>query len=76
MNMQTKEKLIELLSKEDTMVLSQAYLYAKNLTNYGVDIAEKWVTATQNASALEKAYRKGYYDALQRLVESELKEWQ
>ena len=74
--MQTKEKLIELLSQEDAMVLNQAYLYAKNLTNYGVDIAEKWVTATQNASALEKAYRKGYNDALRRLVESELREWQ
>jgi len=72
--MQTKEKLIELLSKEDTMVLSQAYLYAKNLTNYGVDITEKWVTATQNARALERAYREGYYDALQRLAESEVKE--
>ena len=71
MNTQTKEKLIELLSKEDTMVLSQAYLYAKNLTNYGVDITEKWVTATQNARALERAYREGYYDALQRLAESE-----
>lgn len=72
--MQTKEKLIELLSKEDTMVLSQAYLYAKNLTNYGVDITEKWVTATQNARASERAYREGYYDALQRLAESEVKE--
>ena len=33
-----------------------------------------WITATQNASALEKAYRKGYYDALQRQSESEDKE--
>lgn len=72
--MQTKEKLIELLSKEDTMVLSQAYLYAKNLTDYGVDISNKWETSTQNANALEKAYRKGYNDALQRLIESELRE--
>ena len=69
--MQTKEKLLELLSQEDTTVLSQAYLYAKNLTDYGVDISNKWETATQQASALEKAYRKGYYDALQRNAESE-----
>ena len=67
----TKEKLIELLSQEDTMVLNQAYLYVRSLTNYGVDITEKWVTATQNARALERAYRKGYYDALQRAAESE-----
>ena len=31
----------------------------------------KWETATQNASALEKAYRKGYYAALQIQAESE-----
>lgn len=70
----TKEKLIELLSQEDTIVLNQAYLYARSLTNYGVDITEKWVTATQNARALERAYREGYYDALQRAAESEDKE--
>lgn len=70
--MQTKEKLIKLLSQEDTIVLNQAYLYVKNLTNYGVDITEKWVTATQNARALERAYREGYYDALQSVAESEV----
>lgn len=67
----TKEKLIELLSQEDTIVLNQAYLYARSLTNYGVDITEKWLTATQNVSALEKAYKNGYYDALKRQAESE-----
>ena len=53
------------------MVLATAYLYATNYTLYGEDVTEKWLTATQNASALEKAYRKGYYDALQRQEESE-----
>ena len=43
-------------------------------TMYGEDVTEKWMTATQNASALGKAYRKGYYDALQRQEERNDKE--
>lgn len=35
------------------------------LPENATDVTEKWVTATQNANALEKAYKKGYYDALQ-----------
>ena len=55
------------------MVIATAYLHAINYTLYGEDVTEKWLTATQNASVLEKAYRKGYYDALQRQSESEIK---
>jgi len=65
------KKLIEELSKMPPMVIATAYLYAINYTLYGEDVTEKWITATQNASALEKAYRKGYYDALQRQAERE-----
>ena len=61
--------LIDELSKMPPMVIATAYLHAINYTLYGEDVTEKWVTATQNASALEKAYRKGYYDALQRKAE-------
>ena len=61
-----RKKLIEELSKMPLMVISTAYLHALNYTLYGEDVTEKWLTATQNSSALEKAYRKGYYDALQR----------
>ena len=61
-----KEALLEELAKEDLQVLSLAYIHAKNLHMYGEDVTEKWLTATQNTSALEKAYRKGYYDAMQR----------
>ena len=64
------KQLIDELSKMPPMVIPTAYLYANNYTLYGEDVTEKWVTATQNASALEKAYRKGYYDALQRQAES------
>ena len=64
------KQLIEELSKMPPMVMATAYLHAINYTLYGEDVTEKWVTATQNASALEKAYKKGYYDALQRQAES------
>lgn len=65
------KQLIDELSKMPPMVIATAYLHAINYTLYGEDVTEKWVTATQNASALEKAYREGYYDALHRQVESE-----
>ena len=65
------KQLIEELSKMPPMVIATAYLYALNYTLYGEDVTEKWLTATQNASALEKAYREGYHDALQGQKESE-----
>ena len=61
-----KGTLLKMLAKENDMVLSQSYLYAKNLCEYGVDIAEKWTTVTLQAEALEKAYRKGRYDEAER----------
>jgi len=69
-NQSTKE-LIDELSKMPPMVIATAYLYAINYTLYGEDVTKKWVTATQNTSILEKAYRKGYCDALQKQIESE-----
>lgn len=68
------KQLIDELSKMPSMVIATAYLHAINYTLYGEDVTEKWVTATQNAMTLEKAYNKGYHDALQRLAESEEQE--
>ena len=65
------KQLINELSKMPPMVIATAYLHAINYTLYGEDVTEKWETATQQVAALEKAYRKGYYDALQRQEESE-----
>lgn len=59
-----KQLLIDELSKMPPMVIATAYIYAINYTLYGEDVTEKWLTATQNTCALEKAYRKGYYDAM------------
>lgn len=71
---QETKKLIDELSKMPPMVIATAYLHAINYTLYGEDVTEKWITAAQNASALENAYRKGYYDALRKQAESEDKE--
>lgn len=65
------KRLLDELLKMPPMVLATAYLHAVNYTLYGEDVTEKWETAIQNASALEKAYKRGYYDALQRQIESE-----
>lgn len=67
-----KEQLIEVLAKTPPMILATAYLYATNYVQYGEDVTKAWLTAVQNASALEKAYIKGYNDALQRRTESEV----
>ena len=72
-----RKQLIDELSKMPPMVVSTAYLYAINYTLYGENVTEKWTTATQNASALENAYNKGYHDALdalQRQAEGKVKE--
>lgn len=66
-----RKQLIEELSKMPPMVIATAYLYAINFTLYGEDVTERWITATQHAKIVEKAYRKGYHDALQRRAESE-----
>ena len=64
------KQLIDEPSKMPPVVLATAYLHAINYTLYGEDVTEKWVTATQNARALEKAYMKGYYDALAKTGET------
>lgn len=66
-----RKMLIDELSKMPTMVIATAYLHATNYILYGEDVTEKWVTAIQQASVLEKAYKKGYYDAMQRQTEKE-----
>lgn len=61
-----KEALLEELAKEDLQVLSLAYIYAKNLHMYGEDVTKASCSAIQNVAMLDKAYKKGYYDAMQR----------
>ena len=48
-----KQKLLDSLAEEPTMVLSTAYVYAKNYVEYGEDITRAWTTAVQQTSILE-----------------------
>ena len=61
------KQLLDELSKMSPMVINTAYLYAINYITYGVDVTEKWLTATENAANIERAYKDGYYDALKRM---------
>lgn len=62
-----KKILIDLLKDEPIEVIQLAYLYAKNYSKFGVDVTEDWETATKQADALERAYKRGMYDFQQKL---------
>ena len=57
--------ILKMLAEMDIKTLSIAYGYARCLLLYGVDVTEKWETASQQTDMLEKAYRKGRDDTLQ-----------
>lgn len=63
-----KDKILEELTRADTMLLHTAYLYAKNFIQYGVDVTCVWDTATKQSFALEKAYMDGYKAAVDEVV--------
>lgn len=66
--MTKKEALLEELAKEDLQVLALAYVYAKNLHMYGEDVTETLYSAIQNVAMLNKAYHKGYCDAMDKEI--------
>ena len=66
-----KKALIDLMKDLPLQTLQIAYLYARNYSEYGEDVTKTLATVAQNAAALEKAYRKGYYEGLKRKTESE-----
>ena len=47
---------------EEVSIYKYAMLYAENIMKHGVDISEKWETATQNTMALNQAYLRGCQD--------------
>ncbi len=65
-NDKQKAEILKWLADENNMVLTQAYIYAKNLDLYGVDVSEKWSTVIKQAWAMERAYCKGRYDEAER----------
>lgn len=72
----TKQKLLDLLAEEPTMVLSTAYIYAKNYANYGEDITKVWTTAVEQTSVIQKVKQKTWveaYDSFKKEYETRLK---
>ena len=53
---------------KDNPIYKYAMLHAEHLVKHGVDISEKWETATQNAAALEEAYLRGRQDERDRFA--------
>lgn len=59
-----KQKLLALLSKEDIHTISLAYMYAKNMTQYGVDVTKEWDTAIRQTVALDQARKFGFCEGM------------
>ena len=53
-----KQQLVDKLLEEPPMILSTAYVYAKNYVEYGEDITKAWTTAVQQESVLQKVRQK------------------
>ena len=52
----------------DERTMAIAFAYAHYMTMLGVNVTEKWDTATEQSANLEQAYRKGYYDATEKMM--------
>lgn len=71
-----KKQLLDLLSEEPPMVLSTAYIYAKNYVQYGEDITKAWTTAVQQSSIIQEVRQKAWveaYDSFKKEYENRLK---
>ena len=57
-----KDLLISELNQFDVNIIKLALAQARYYTLFGVDVTEKWDTATEQAHALDSAYTKGFHD--------------
>ena len=57
-----KQLMLEYLSNESEQVIALAYVYAKNLCEYGVDVTKEIDSAVAQQAALHNAYLKGRSD--------------
>ena len=58
-----KQKLLDSLAEEPTMVIATAYVYAKNYVLYGTDITKAWTTAVEQVSIMEEVSKKAWVEA-------------
>ena len=61
-NKDRKQLMIDYLSNESEQVIALAYMYAKNLCEYGVDVTKEIDSAVAQQAALHNAYLKGRND--------------
>ena len=66
-----REYLLSRLSTAPDMVLATAYLYAVNYTQFGCDVTKAWTTAILQNEALNRAYVRGYHEAMERFYHQE-----
>lgn len=64
----SKEQLAQWLVELDENVLQVAVMYAENYLKYGVDVAEKWNTATKQQWSLKEAERYGFAEGRKSIV--------
>ena len=57
-----KQLMLEYLSHEPEQVVALAYMYAKNMYNYGVDVTKEIDSAVVQQAVLHNAYIKGRND--------------
>ena len=60
----TKEKLLEEFNNFDETCCALAYYYAKGYELGGIDVTKVWEQIPRNMDALNRAYRKGFEDAM------------
>jgi len=65
-----KKQMLKDLAEHSTMVIATAYLYALHYNLYGIDVSKEWDTVIKQSQALEEAYNKGYYDAMNKKEEN------
>ena len=61
-NKDRKQLMLEYLSHESEQVIALAYMYAKNMYDYGVDVTKEIDSAVVQQEALHNAYLKGRND--------------
>ena len=59
----TKQVVLDQLAEENEQVIGLAYMYAKNMQTFGVDVTKPWDSAVQQSAALNEAYTRGRCDS-------------
>ena len=70
---EAKRELLSRFMEFSGQTIACAYWYAKALSDYGINIAERWKTITQQKAALDSAYVQGRNDEAKRFNNSDVR---